>query len=130
MLRKPDQVRCVLLCARLFWRDHVGPVAEYRRPRELQQCLQKTLHIVDKCMPPQPALFVDIFDAFVYFFDRGVPTITPSNISDLVSLCAEQLEAMRAGGDRDAAQAFLGNLLAHVQGQKAKGAGSYADVRV
>jgi len=81
-------------------------------------------------MPPQPALFVDIFDAFVYFFDRGVPSITPSNISDLVSLCAEQLEAMRAGSDRDAAQAFLSNILAHVQGQKAKGVGAYGEVKV
>lgn len=130
MLRKPDQVRCVLLCTRLFWRANVGTINEYRRPKEVLKCLQKALSIVDACMPPQPQLFLHIADGFVYFFDKRVPTITPQQLNELYALCAEQVDSMKDGGDKEAAAAHLRNIVAHVRQQKAtaEGATLYAGV--
>jgi vacuolar protein sorting-associated protein 35 len=75
LLRKADQVKLVLLCARLFWRGQIRESSDYKRPKEVLHCLQKALSIADKCMPPQPGLFVDIFDSYVYFFEKHCPTV-------------------------------------------------------
>lgn len=145
LLKKPDQVRCVLLCSKLFWRAALPgmeevPVATtedgasgataapqfYHQPKELLQCLQKALSIADKAVPPQPSLFVQCFEAYVGHFERGVSTIMPQHITDLVALCKEQVEGMRTTGsssEREELNSHLKALLAHIQRAKA-GAGS------
>lgn len=131
LLRKPDQVRCVLLCARLFWRGPLPGVEAYQRPKELVQCLQKALNIADKCMPSQPALFVSIFDAYTYHFEKGVPSVLPAHLSDLIALTRDQVETMRAGSERDEAVAHLRNIVGHIAKAKeggGDGAALYADV--
>ncbi|RYG51418.1 hypothetical protein EON66_10790 [archaeon] len=75
LLKKADQVRCVLMCANLFWRGELGGVPEYRKPKEILRCLQKTLSIADSAMPPQPGLFVQIFSQYLYFFEKRCSSV-------------------------------------------------------
>jgi hypothetical protein len=142
LLRKAEQVRCVVLCSRLFWRPAGAaaaaaadgtPAAGYTRPKELLQCLQKALNIADKCLPPQPRLFVEIFDAYVYYAERRVPAVLPVHLRDLVALTRDQVETMKPGGERDEAAAHLKAIMAHVarvKGEAAEGAQIFAEVAV
>ena len=118
LLRKGEQVRAVVQCSRLFWRGAGAPLAggaAYARPKELLQCLQKALAIADKCLPPQPRLFVDIFDAYVYYAERRVPSVQPVHLRDLVALTTDQVETMKAGAERDDAAAHLKAIIAHIK---------------
>lgn len=132
LLRKADQVRCVVLCSRLFWRGPLAGAAAYARPKELLQCLQKALSIADKTLPAQPGLFVDIFDAYVYYYEKRVPAVQAAHVRDLVSLTREQVETMKPSPERDEAAAHLKGIIAHIRRAQARpdGAALYADVAV
>ena len=131
LLRKADQVRCVVLCARLFWRGPLPGAAAYTRPKELLQCLQKALSIADKTLPAQPGLFVHIFDAYVYFFEKRVPAVQAVHLRDLVALTKDQVETMKPSPERDEAAAHLKGIIAHIARAKARADDAlYADVAV
>lgn len=122
LLRKPDQVRHLLLCARLFWRgplDAPDGAERYERPGEVLEILQRTLKIADSCMPAQPALFVDILEAYVYFFEKRCATVEPVHLSDLLALCREQAEAMKPSSEREEVAGHYRNVVAHIAAAKA-----------
>jgi Vacuolar protein sorting-associated protein 35 len=149
LLKKQDQVKCVLLCSKLFWRSALPgmepvPAAEgaasaegeegamvapqfYHQPKELLQCLQKALSIADKAVPPQPSLFVQCFEAYIGHFERGVPSVQAQHITDLIALCKEQVEGMRIGSsDREELASHLKAVLGHITRAKAAAATSGA----
>ena len=94
LLTKPDQCRAILNCAHLFWPvasapappgsaaaaqpalppqpvpGHVG-----RDERRVLQCLKRALNIADACMGAHAHLFVEILNRYLYFYDKGCPTV-------------------------------------------------------
>lgn len=130
VLLQGDKVRLILLATRLFWRGQVGSMAEYQRPKETLQCLQKAFKLAQGCMPAQPALFVDILDGYLYFFEKKCQTVTASIVNDLIAWTREQILNMPSGAEAEEAAAHLRNTLAHVRLAKASKEASalYADV--
>lgn len=134
LLKKPDQCRMVCMCARLFYKDHGGPSGgPYRRPSSVLECLQRSLEIADVCMPQSCQLFVQILNSYMYFFERGCPTITVVFITGLISLITEHIENMEKGDAWVEVEAHFRNTLKHIETMQEKpgpdgGRSLYADV--
>ena len=132
LLRKPDQVLAVLRAAHLFWvpGSKATGVEAYQAPAGVLQCLKRALKIADEYMPASNDLFVRIFDAYVYFFERRVPTVTATHINHNIALVQENLAAMPSGAEKDAVATHFRNILAHIAQVKAtpSGATLYAEV--
>jgi len=79
LLKKPDQCRMVCMCAQLFWKDarktSRGEGTAYHRPKEVLECLQRSLKIADVCMPQSCSLFVHILNNYMFFFERKCPSV-------------------------------------------------------
>ena len=114
LLKKPDQVRSILLCARLFWRE-----GRNEGPHEVLTCLQRALKVADQCIPSTPSLFVEIFSSYTYFFDKKCPSVEAIFINELVALCNDQVEAMKTGADKEEAVRHLRNNISHIKEKKA-----------
>lgn len=156
LLKKPDQVRMALLCARLMWpvpQQHADAAAPGRADGVLA-CLRHSLKVADACVPPVPTLFVDVLDAYVAFFEMRCPTvslerggvrraflwmayplpprcvaqITPRFLTDMMCLAKEQVECMRAGAEREAGTLHVRNVLAHIVRASKNDAALFADV--
>jgi len=93
LLRKPDQVRAILLSAHLFWT--VEPVrAPGRNAKRALECLQRALKVADLTPPAeQLALFVDILNAYVFFLRAGADKIKPAHVSGLITVMRDKAKA-------------------------------------
>lgn len=92
-LKKTDQCRMVLLCSHLFFKDECS----YQNPQRVLECLQRALKIADMCTNASPAnlqLFVDIFDKYVYYYEKENPYITDKFISGLIALVNEHINSI------------------------------------
>jgi vacuolar protein sorting-associated protein 35 len=132
LLRKPDQVLAVLRCAHLLW---VTPakgsgLPAYHMSAEVLHCLKRALKIADECMPSSNDLFVRIFDAYVFFFERRVPSVTATHINHNVALIQENLASMPDCEEKDSVATHFRNVMTHIATVKAttSGAELYADV--
>lgn len=121
LLKKPDQCRMVGLCAQLFWVPAAEGAAGYQKPGELLECLQRSLEIADMCMPMSCELFVLILNHYVYFFERGVPTVVPAFLKQLIALIVEHIAAMEKGEARTAVENHFKNTIVHCARRKADG---------
>lgn len=74
LLKKPDQCRAVYNCAHLFW-PGTDEAPGHRDERRVLECLQKSLKTANTCMNQQVQLFVEILNKYLYFFERGCPSI-------------------------------------------------------
>mmetsp|Transcript_27160 Transcript_27160/g.67731 ORF Transcript_27160/g.67731 Transcript_27160/m.67731 type:complete len:850 (-) Transcript_27160:506-3055(-) len=89
LLKKPDQCRAILVCSHLFWNNPLR-----RNPQRVLECLQKALKIADVAIQSSPAhvaLFVEILDKYIYYYEQENHHITVSYISHLMELCNEQV---------------------------------------
>ncbi|BFZ58760.1 retromer complex subunit Vps35 [Savitreella phatthalungensis] len=119
LLKKPDQVRAILLASHLWWQTElplagIGDAGEdeeelegedestlFRDDKRVLECLQKALKIADACMDAVTscALFVEILDRYVYYYDHQVESITPKFVSGLVDLVTQNLASLEASED-------------------------------
>ena len=86
LLKKIDQCRAVLCCSHLFWSS------VSRDSKRVVECLQRSLKIADICVQATPSssfLFVECLNKYIYYFEKGVPELTSSHISNLIALCQE-----------------------------------------
>jgi hypothetical protein len=90
-LRKPDQVRALLACARLFWKGKLGDAPELHKPREYLACLQRALRTADATLPAAPVLFIDVLNGYIGGLESGVPTVTPAHVTELITLCKQHV---------------------------------------
>ena len=132
LLRKPDQVVAVLRCAHLLW---VSPpkgstVQPYHMSAQVLHCLKRALKIADECMPASNALFVRIFEAYVFFFERRVPAVTATHINHNIALIQENLASMPDCEEKDSVATHFRNVMTHIATLKAtqSGAELYAEV--
>lgn len=132
LLRKPDQVVAVLRCAHLLW---VSPpkgsqVQPYHMSAQVLHCLKRALKIADECMPASNSLFVRIFEAYMFFFERRVPAVTATHINHNIALIQENLASMPDCEEKDSVATHFRNVMTHIATLKAtpSGAELYAKV--
>lgn len=133
LMKKPDQCRCVSLCAHLFWSGKVAESSDEKRDsKQVLQCLQKAVKIATTVMEPpvQAQLCAEILARFVLFYDKGVDQITPAHLSKMVSMIEETLGRAEAGEEVEQVKAQFAAVLKYIKLKKASsGPGpSYAEV--
>lgn len=160
LLRRADQCMAMLACAHLYWQekedgkessaeestageaelgygavnDGKGVLACLKRALKFAHAAQQQLAVADRrqesaSVPGQ--LFVEILNAYLYFFDRGVAEVTAEAVQGLLELSATELNGENCRDDQGL-QAFYKRTLAHVQTQKKSGDSveRYIDIKV
>ncbi|KAK9165108.1 hypothetical protein Scep_000299 [Stephania cephalantha] len=126
LLKKPDQCRAVYACSHLFWVDDQDGVKDGER---VLLCLKRALRIanaaqqmanVTRGSSGSVALFVEILNKYLYFFEKGNPQITSSVIQGLIELITTEMQSENSTPD-PSADAFFSSTLRYIQFQKQKG---------
>ncbi|KAI9165918.1 hypothetical protein LWI28_022871 [Acer negundo] len=126
LLKKPDQCRAVYACSHLFWVDDQDNMKDGER---VLLCLKRALRIANAAQQMSNAargstgsvaLFVEILNKYLYFFEKGNPQITVATIQSLIELITTEMQSESNTPD-PAADAFLASTLRYIQFQKQKG---------
>ncbi|KAF4377617.1 hypothetical protein G4B88_006897 [Cannabis sativa] len=126
LLKKPDQCRAVYSCAHLFWVDDQENMKDGER---VLICLKRALRIANTAQQMSSAtrgstgsvaLFVEILNKYLYFFEKGNPHITVASIQSLMELITTELQSDSTTPDQ-ATDAFFASTLRYIQFQKQKG---------
>jgi vacuolar protein sorting-associated protein 35 len=126
LLKKTDQCRAVYSCSHLFWPgDDSAP--GHRDEKRVLSCLQRSLKIANACMGHQVHLFVEILNKYLYFFDRGCPSITVQYLKGLIALIDEHIPNLDASDTSRIAKIHYMNTLQHIK--EKQGAGDELAVR-
>ena len=118
LLKKIDQCKMVMLCSHLFY---VYGANRYQNPQRTLECLQRSLKVADVCVSSNPGnlqLFVDIFDIYLYHFEKENPMISDKYISGLIALVNEHIASI--GGNptiADAKSQFI-QTVKHIEEKK------------
>lgn len=90
LLKKPDQVRAICMTSYLFSNTSYS---FHRDGKKVLECLQKALKIADTCMDALTniQLFVEILNYYIYFYKRGITSITINYIESLIDLIQANL---------------------------------------
>eukprot|EP00937_MAST-01D_sp_MAST-1D-sp2_P003658 g3658.t1 len=122
LLKKPDQCRMVTACSHLFWAGKEEDDKHYHDGRRVLECLQRSLKIADVCMTSSMHvhLFVEILNQYLYYFERGNPSITPNYISGLIALINDHIENMEEDEARTEVELFYQNTISHIKLVKTK----------
>ncbi|CAI5710611.1 unnamed protein product [Peronospora destructor] len=94
LLKKNEQALMVLNCAHLFWHP------SQRDGKRVRECLQRSLRIADSMKDitlNQISLFLDILEAYVYFFEMQTPEVTRNYLVGLLALVKDHLNNMKHG---------------------------------
>ncbi|KAJ3670146.1 hypothetical protein LUZ60_010470 [Juncus effusus] len=126
LLKKPDQCRAVYACSHLFWVDDQDGVKDGER---VLLCLKRALRIANAAQQManvargssgSVALFIEILNKYLYFFEKGNPQITTKAIQDLIELITTEIQGENTTTD-PSAEAFFASTMRYVQFQKQKG---------
>lgn len=94
-------------------RDADGVMACLKRALKVANAAQQQSSINRAPSTEPVALFVEILNHYLYFFDQGLSTITPSIIQNLLELVANEMAAEACQKDK-ALASFYANTYAHV----------------
>ena len=129
LLKKPDQVRAVADCAHLFWGPEDAPGAA-RDAASVVTCLKKALKIAGGVQAAAVgghagggdalALFIEVLNKYLYFFDAGCPSVDASVLQGLLEIINGELAGEEHGVTPDI-QAYYGATVRHIKHQKLKG---------
>ncbi|EDQ86414.1 uncharacterized protein MONBRDRAFT_28281 [Monosiga brevicollis MX1] len=95
LVKKPDQVRCVCLCANLFWSGYTTDKGgELHDGKQVFQCLQKAVKVAKSCIESavQVALYTEIFNVYLLYFQRGCESVELLHLEKIASMIQEKLE--------------------------------------
>ena len=146
LLKKADQCKAVMMCSRLFdGGDEDVSITNkykysefiisnmatnfiyfhskrtYRNPQRVLECLQRSLKLADACTASSPTnvhLFVEIFESYLYFFERNNPAITDKFISGLIALITEHISSAEAQGSIPQVKTQFVDIVRYIQGKK------------
>jgi len=114
LLKKTDQCRAVTNCALLFWTgEDKNP--GHRDEKRVLACLQRSLKIANACLGQQVVLFIEILNAYLYFFDRKVPSISVKYVKGLLSLIDEHIRTLDNSEASRLAKAHYENTRKHIR---------------
>ncbi|KAK1931861.1 Vacuolar protein sorting-associated protein 35B [Phytophthora citrophthora] len=94
LFKKNEQALMVLNCAHLFWHP------SQQDGKRVRECLQRSLRIADSIKDTtsnQVPLFLEILEAYLYFFEAQTPEVTQNYLSGLLALVKDHLENMEHG---------------------------------
>ncbi|ONH97140.1 hypothetical protein PRUPE_7G171800 [Prunus persica] len=126
LLKKPDQCRAVYACSHLFWVDDQETMKDGER---VLICLKRALRIANAAQQMSNAtrgstgpvaLFVEILNKYLYFFEKGNPQITVASVQSLIELITTELHSDSTSPE-PATDAFFASTLRYIQFQKQKG---------
>jgi len=109
LFKKPHQCKIVTLCSHLFFTGDRDDQRAYRNPQRVLECLQRSLKIADACSVTSPAsvaLFIEILEHYIYYYEKENPIITHKFVSGLIALIKEHLGVSDASLDADARAHF------------------------
>jgi vacuolar protein sorting-associated protein 35 len=120
LLKKPDQCRMIQMCCHLFWTAEKRFEKPYADASRVLECLQRSLKIADVCMGTSThvRLFVEILNAYVYFFHYGCPSIKVKFLSGLVQLINANMSSMDDAGGAEEIRTYYRNTVAHLESMK------------
>ncbi len=145
-LRKQDQCRGVSLCTNLFWSGTVvvdkqageeeeeeeeaaegeeGASKEAEPVRDGKQvlaCLQRASKVADKVMDTttQVALFVEILNTYVLFYERNCESVTLSYVQKVVGLINGRMANLDEGEDTAHIRTHFSNTLKYIEQRKSQ----------
>ncbi|KAJ0231613.1 Vacuolar protein sorting-associated protein 35B [Hirschfeldia incana] len=130
LLKKPDQCRAVYACSHLFWVD--DDLDGIKDGERALLCLRRALRIANAAQQMANAargssgpvtLFVEILNKYIYFYEKGNPHITPSDIQSLIELINTEMQSDNNGNNtrRTHSDPFFTSTLRYVRFQKQKG---------
>lgn len=126
LLKKPDQCRAVYACSHLFWVENQDGIKDGER---VLLCLKRALRIATAAQQMSsvmrggsgPAtLYIEILNKYLYFFEKGNPQITSSDIQGLIELIMTEMQTDSPPSD-PSADAFFSSTMRYIQFQKQKG---------
>ncbi|EGZ11922.1 hypothetical protein PHYSODRAFT_547810 [Phytophthora sojae] len=94
LLKKNEQALMVLNCAHLFWHP------SQQDGKRVRECLQRSLRIADAIKDTasnQVPLFLDILEAYLYFYEMQTPEVTRNYLVGLLALVKDHLDNMEHG---------------------------------
>ncbi|KAE8876204.1 Vacuolar protein sorting-associated protein [Phytophthora fragariae] len=94
LLKKNEQALMVLNCAHLFWHP------SQQDGKRVRECLQRSLRIADAIKDTtsnQVPLFLEILEAYLYFFEMQTPEVTRNYLVGLLALVKDHLDNMEHG---------------------------------
>ncbi|CDY39067.1 BnaA02g17560D [Brassica napus] len=127
LLKKPDQCRAVYACSHLFSVDDLDGIKDGERAL---LCLRRALSIANAAQQMANAtrgssgpvtLFVEILNKYIYFYEKGNPRITPSDIQSLIELINTEMQSDNNGNTRTHSDPFFTSTLRYMRFQKQKG---------
>lgn len=114
LLNKVDQCRAVYNCAHLFWPgDDENP--GHRDEKRVLACLQRSLKIIKDWEDQQVPLFVEILNKYLYFFQRGCPSIKSEYLTALNALISEHVVALDNSDSSRRAKEHYENTKTHIR---------------
>ncbi|ETL45260.1 hypothetical protein, variant 1 [Phytophthora nicotianae] len=94
LLKKNEQALMVLSCAHLFWHP------SQQDGKRVRECLQRSLRIADAMKDTtsnQVPLFLEILEAYLYFYEVQTPEVTHNYLVGLLALVKDHLDNMEHG---------------------------------
>uniref|UniRef100_A0A7N1A2U3 Vacuolar protein sorting-associated protein 35 n=1 Tax=Kalanchoe fedtschenkoi TaxID=63787 RepID=A0A7N1A2U3_KALFE len=126
LLKKLDQCRAVYSCSHLYWVDKLEAVKDGER---VLRCLKRALRIASAAQQMtnatrgvggSSALFVEILNKHIYFFEKGNTHVTADSIQSLIDLVKEEMKSAASTSDPTVA-AFFASTLRYIQFLRQKG---------
>lgn len=146
LLRKEDQCRAACACSHLFW----GSTPETQDGEAVMKCLKRAVKTArafqeiasssqDTDAETGPgsytyttkSLYVEILNKYIFFFDAGCASVTPTVLQGLIEVVKEEMADCDLSHDIELA-AFYRNTIEHISSQKQKDecAERYAEIEV
>ncbi|TYZ59714.1 hypothetical protein PybrP1_011119 [[Pythium] brassicae (nom. inval.)] len=111
LLKKHEQAAMVLNCAHLFWHPNL------QDGKRVLECLQRSLRIADACTgssASQVPLFLEILEAYLYFFEAKTPEVMQHYLNGLLALVKDHLENMEHGQTRSECEVRYRDILRYM----------------
>jgi len=133
LVKKPDACRAVYTCSHLFWGEEEGALCD---GDTVYTHLKRALKVANQAKQQAAntaaaageggalQLFVECLNKYLYFFDKGVSTVTDEVVNAVLEVIAnEQGDGGEAAGGP--AGDFFKATVQHITAQKAKGVERY-----
>lgn len=116
-LKKPDASLAVAQCSHLFWTHTLADGVEARNGDQVLQCLQRALKIANGIMDANQkvALFVEILNKYLFFFENQCEAIGAESISTLIALIIEHVPSLDKSEEAQRAVAHYFNTVHHIK---------------
>lgn len=101
VVKRPDQVRTLLLCTHLFWSgrrvdEERKTSEEIRDADKVSACLKKAMKLTSQVMDTsaQVQLYNELLNVYIYFFNQKHPSIDVSILNSLIEMVEKEMSKL------------------------------------